>query len=82
VVPVAIVLLGAGELPKRHEHEKWTTADRFELHLGNNHLGRRVHGLLLDLLPASAGSRVVVVGHAGHRMGGPIDLSDFGWRTW
>lgn len=30
----------------------------------------------MDLLPLSPASRVVTVGSAGHRMGGPIDLDD------
>ncbi|MFG2302455.1 oxidoreductase [Actinacidiphila glaucinigra] len=59
-----------------------TTADGFELHFGTNHLGHFAFtGLLLDLLPASAGSRVVTLSSAGHRMGGPIDLTDLGWRS-
>ncbi|MEU0033319.1 oxidoreductase [Streptomyces sp. NPDC006333] len=58
-----------------------TTTDGFELQFGTNHLGHFAFtGLLLDLLPPSTASRVVTVGSAGHRMGGPIDLTDLGWR--
>ncbi|MEU6346045.1 oxidoreductase [Streptomyces sp. NPDC046977] len=59
-----------------------TTTDGFELQFGTNHLGHfALTGLLLDLLPASTGSRVVTLSSAGHRMGGPIDLADLDWRT-
>ncbi|MBK3576933.1 SDR family NAD(P)-dependent oxidoreductase [Streptomyces sp. MBT65] len=58
-----------------------TTVDGHELQFGTNHLGHfALTGLLLDLLPASPAARVVTVGSAGHRMGGPIDLDDLGWH--
>jgi len=46
------------------------TADGFELQFGVNHLGHfALTGLLLDLLLAAGGSRVVTVSSNGHRAG-------------
>jgi NAD(P)-dependent dehydrogenase (short-subunit alcohol dehydrogenase family) len=47
-----------------------TTQDGFELQFGTNHLGHfALTGLLLDLLLAVEGSRVVTVSSFGHKMG-------------
>jgi NAD(P)-dependent dehydrogenase (short-subunit alcohol dehydrogenase family) len=49
---------------------KGTTEDGFELQFGTNHLGHfALTGLVLDLLLAVAGSRVVTVSSMGHRTG-------------
>ncbi|PZF79582.1 oxidoreductase [Jiangella anatolica] len=57
-------------LPRQH------TADGFERHLGINHLGHfALTGLLLDLLLATPGSRVVTVSSNGHKRG-RLDLTD------
>jgi NAD(P)-dependent dehydrogenase (short-subunit alcohol dehydrogenase family) len=46
------------------------TADGFELQFGTNHLGHfALTGLVLDLLLAAPGSRIVMVSSMGHRMG-------------
>jgi NAD(P)-dependent dehydrogenase (short-subunit alcohol dehydrogenase family) len=46
------------------------TADGFELQFGTNHLGHfALTGLVLDLLLAAPGSRIVTVSSMGHRMG-------------
>ncbi|MDT0386237.1 oxidoreductase [Streptomyces dubilierae] len=56
------------------------TPDGFELQFATNHLGHfALTGLLLDLVPATADSRIVTVSSAGHRMGGPMDLDDLDW---
>ena len=48
---------------------KSTTADRFELQFGTNHLGHFAFtGLLLDRILAVSGSRVVTVSSVGHRI--------------
>ena len=47
-----------------------TTVDGFETHFATNHLGHfALTGLLIDLLLATAGSRVVNVSSTGHRSG-------------
>jgi NAD(P)-dependent dehydrogenase (short-subunit alcohol dehydrogenase family) len=52
------------------------TADGFELQLGTNHLGHfALTGLVLDLLLAVPGSRVVTVSSSGHRRG-TLDFDD------
>jgi NAD(P)-dependent dehydrogenase (short-subunit alcohol dehydrogenase family) len=52
------------------------TADGFELQIGTNHLGHfALTGLLLDLLLAAPGARVVTVSSFAHRAG-RIDLAD------
>lgn len=52
------------------------TEDGFELQLGTNHLGHfALTGLLLDLMLAVPGSRVVTVSSQGHRAG-RIDFGD------
>jgi len=56
------------------------TADGFELQFGTNHLGHfALTGLLLDLLLATQGSRVVSVSSQAHRMGA-IDFDDLQWE--
>jgi hypothetical protein len=55
---------GVMALPRR------TTADGFELQFGTNHLGHfALTGLLLDLLLATPGARVVTVSSSAHRLG-------------
>ncbi len=71
---------GVMALPKR------TTADGFEMQFGTNHLGHfALTGLLLDLLVATEGSRVVSVSSQAHRMG-KIDFDDLAaersYRRW
>ena len=71
---------GVMALPKR------TTADGFEMQFGTNHLGHfALTGLLLDLLVATEGSRVVSVSSQAHRMG-KINFEDLaaerGYRRW
>jgi NAD(P)-dependent dehydrogenase (short-subunit alcohol dehydrogenase family) len=52
------------------------TADGFELQFGTNHLGHfALTGLVLDLLLAAPGSRIVTVSSIGHRMG-VMDFED------
>jgi NAD(P)-dependent dehydrogenase (short-subunit alcohol dehydrogenase family) len=52
------------------------TADGFELQFGTNHLGHfALTGLVLDLLLAAPGSRIVMVSSMGHRMG-VMDFED------
>jgi len=52
------------------------TMDDFELQFGTNHLGHfALTGLLLDLVMASPGSRVVTVSSGAHRFG-RIDFDD------
>jgi NAD(P)-dependent dehydrogenase (short-subunit alcohol dehydrogenase family) len=52
------------------------TADGFELQFGTNHLGHfALTGLLLDLVMAAPGSRVVTVSSFAHRIG-RIDFDD------
>lgn len=54
------------------------TADGFELQVGTNHLGHfALTGLLLEVLLATPGSRVVTVSSLAHRFGGGrLDLAD------
>lgn len=56
------------------------TADGFEIQMGTNHLGHfALTGLLMPLLKATEGSRVVVVSSGAHAMG-DIDFSDLAWE--
>jgi NAD(P)-dependent dehydrogenase (short-subunit alcohol dehydrogenase family) len=56
------------------------TEDGFELQFGTNHLGHfALTGLVLDLLLAVPGSRVVTVSSNAHRRG-QIDLGDLHWQ--
>ena len=62
------------------------TADGFELQVGTNHLGHfALTGLLLPLLLAGDGARVVSVASVAHRFG-PLDrrgyLSERSYRRW
>ena len=53
-----------------------TTEDGFEMHFGTNHLGHfALTGLLMDVLLATEGSRVVTVSSTAHRWG-RIDLDN------
>ena len=57
------------------------TEDGFELQMGTNHFGTyALTGLLLPLLQATPGSRVVLTSSVAHRQGNP-DLSDIDWRS-
>jgi NAD(P)-dependent dehydrogenase (short-subunit alcohol dehydrogenase family) len=71
---------GVMAIPKR------STDDGFEMQFGTNHLGHfALTGLLLDLLVATEGSRVVTVSSLAHRMG-RIDFDDLaaehGYHRW
>jgi NAD(P)-dependent dehydrogenase (short-subunit alcohol dehydrogenase family) len=56
---------------------KSTTADGFELQLGVNHLGHfALTGLLLDLMLAVDGSRIVTVSSGAHKFKSTFDLAD------
>ncbi len=56
------------------------TADGFEMQFGTNHLGHfALTGLLLDLLLASEGARVVTVSSSAHRMGS-IHFDNLNWE--
>ncbi len=56
------------------------TADGFEMQFGTNHLGHfALTGLLLDLLMATEGARVVTVSSGAHRMG-RIRFDDLQWE--
>lgn len=58
-----------------------STPDGFELQFGTNHLGHfALTGLLLERLMETAGSRVVVVGSLGHKLGGEIHFDDLQWE--
>ena len=63
------------------------TKQGFELQFGVNHLAHfALTGLLLDLLRATPGARVVTVSSAAHRMG-KLDFDDFnfferGYKPW
>jgi NAD(P)-dependent dehydrogenase (short-subunit alcohol dehydrogenase family) len=64
-----------------------TTKQGFELQLGVNHLGHfALTGLLLDLLLASAGARVVNVSSMAHRQGkmefDDLDFEARGYKPW
>ena len=57
------------------------TADGFEVQLGTNHLGHfALTARLLDMLRATAGSRVVTVASTGHRFAA-IDFDDLQWQA-
>lgn len=57
------------------------TAQGFESQMGINHLGHfALTGLLLDLLLATPGARVVVVSSLMHRLEA-LDLEDMGWEA-
>jgi NAD(P)-dependent dehydrogenase (short-subunit alcohol dehydrogenase family) len=57
------------------------TVNGMELHFGTNHIGHfALTGLLLDLLLASPGSRIVTVSSATHRLSAPIDFEDQKWE--
>lgn len=65
---------------------KYETADGFEMQFGTNHLGHfALTGLLLDILNATPGARVVSVSSQGHRMG-RINFDDLagdrGYHRW
>lgn len=56
------------------------TADGFELQMGTNHLGHfALTGLLIDILNATSGSRVVNVSSTAHRAGN-LDFDDLAWE--
>ena len=56
------------------------TADGFEMQIGTNHFGHfALTGLLIDLLLASDGARVVHVASGAHRMGS-IRFDDLNWE--
>jgi NAD(P)-dependent dehydrogenase (short-subunit alcohol dehydrogenase family) len=58
-----------------------TTADRFELQFGTNHLGHfALTGLLLDRLLPVAGSRIVTISSVGHRIRAKIHFDDLHWE--
>lgn len=53
------------------------TQDGFEMHLGTNHLGHFVlTGLLMDLLRATSGARIVNTSSMAHRLTPGIDFDD------
>jgi len=57
------------------------TRDGFEMQVGTNHLGHfALTGLLLDLLKATPGSRVVTVSSVAHKVTRGIDLDDLNWE--
>jgi NAD(P)-dependent dehydrogenase (short-subunit alcohol dehydrogenase family) len=57
------------------------TQDGFELQIGTNHLGHfALTGLLLDLLLATEGARVVNVASGAHRMGS-MRFDDLQWKN-
>jgi len=56
------------------------TRDGFELQFGTNHLGHfALTGLLLDLMIATQGARVVTVSSGAHRLGA-IRFDDLNWE--
>ena len=60
--------------------ERQETADGFELQLGTNHLGHfALTALLLELLVATEGSRVVNVSSSAQNFG-ELDLDDLQWQ--
>ncbi len=71
-LPVLINNAGVMALPKRQE-----TADGFEMHMGTNHLGHfALTGLLLPLILAAPGARVVSISSFGHRFLSRINFND------
>jgi len=57
------------------------TKDGFELQMGTNHMGHfALTGRLLELLAATAGSRIVNVASLAHH-GGNIDFDDIDWTN-
>ncbi len=57
------------------------TRDGFEIQMGTNHLGHfALTGLLMPLLKATEGSRIVALSSSAHALGN-IDLSDLNWET-